>query len=108
MHKQTVVDQIEITRDGTLQLRLAKEVVDDDGSILSREWHRTLLPPGHDIDKQMALVNDHLAQMNCAAVDTAEIARVKAIAPVVWTDEVRGAYAARAAAASSPAKTRAA
>lgn len=97
MHKQTVIDQIEIQRDGTIQLRFAKEIVDDDGTVLSKDWHRTALPPGQNIDAQMQVVNDHLVSMKCAAVDTAEIGRVKALEPVVWTKAVKDAYAAKQA-----------
>jgi hypothetical protein len=32
MQKQTIVDQIEIARDGTIGIRMAKEVIDDDGT----------------------------------------------------------------------------
>lgn len=96
MRKQTVVDQIEITRNGTIQLRLAKEVIDDDGSVLSRAWHRTMLPPGTDIDAQMALVNENLINdIKAAAVEQTELSRVKVIAPVIWTKPVTDAYAAK-------------
>lgn len=94
MHKQTVLDQIEITRDGTIGLRFAKEVVDDDGTVISKEWHRTALPPGTDIDGQMEAVNNHLAaDLKCAPVAASEIARVHALTPIVWTKAVREAQA---------------
>lgn len=99
MFKRTVIDQIEITRDGTINLRLAKEVVDDDGTVISSGWHRTVLPPGGDIDAQIATVNEHLTTgLKCAPVNSAEIDRVKIVAPVVWTEEVRAAWSTRVAA----------
>lgn len=96
MHKQTVIDQIEITRDGSVQIRMAKEVIDDDGSVLSQEWHRTSLPPGGDIDLQMATVNEHLTTgLNCAPVEASDIARVKSYLPIAWTPEVLTRHAAK-------------
>lgn len=93
MHKQTVVDQIEIVRNGQIQIRMAKEVVDDDGSVLSREWHRSAVAPGEDIDAQMAAVNEHLTSgLNYPAVSANDIARIHAVADVTWTQDVIAAY----------------
>lgn len=105
MHKQTVLDQIEISRDGTINLRFAKEVVDDDGTVISSEWHRTVCPPGTDVDAQIAAVNQHLVVgLKCMPVDAADIARVKALTPTVWTKAVKDAHAAKLAAAAAKAK----
>lgn len=99
MEKRTVIDQIEVTRDGYLNLRMAKEVIDDDGeTVISSGWHRTTMPPGHDIDAQMAVVNKHLEEgLKCKPVAPDEIARVKALAPVVWTAAVIARHQARVA-----------
>jgi hypothetical protein len=95
MQKQTVVDQIEVTRDGTVQVRMAKEIVDGE-NVLSREWHRTALPPGSDIDLQFAAVNEHLTggDLNWAAVSDADISKVRDVTEAVWTAEVVAAYQA--------------
>lgn len=93
--KRTVLDRMEIDRNGVIGVRLAKEVIDDDGTVLASDFHRTMLPPGLDIDTQMAVVNQHLQQMNCAPVEADELQRIKAVAPIVWTDDVKAAYAAR-------------
>ncbi len=98
MEKRSVVDQIEIQRDGSVQVRIAREVVDDDGSVLSREWHRTSLPPGMDVDSQMAAVNQHLRGMNGVAVPAADIARVKAATKAFWTKAVLDRHNEKAAA----------
>jgi len=99
MKKQTIIDQIEITRDGTIQVRFAKQVVDDDGTVLNSAYHRTAFPPGHDIDAQMAAVNENLVRdLKCMPVDAAEIARIKAVTPVVWTKAVKDAHRAKMAA----------
>lgn len=95
MRKQTIIDQIEITRNGTIQLRFAKEIVDEDGVILSSEWHRTALPPGADLATQMEAVNAHLTELRANPVDASEIARVAALVPIVHTKKVRDDYAAK-------------
>jgi hypothetical protein len=100
MRKQTVLDQIEIARDGIIRLRFAKEIVDDDNTVLAREWHRATLAPGQDIEAQIEAVNAQLPAMSCAPIGASDIARIGAVAPVVWTDDVKAEYAARAAAES--------
>lgn len=94
MQKQTILDQIEIKRDGHIQLRFIKQVVDDDGTVLSEQYHRTVIPPGGDIDAQMAVVNDHLEQMKMARVEASELTALKAVAPIVQTAEKIAAYEA--------------
>jgi hypothetical protein len=103
MEKRTVIDQVEITRDGTINLRMAKEVVDDDGTVLQSGLHRTSFPPGHDIDAQMAAVNAGLVRdlkMPAVAADDFLLLRLKETAPLVWTDAVKQGYADKIAAAA--------
>ena len=88
--KSTILDQIEITRDGTIQVRLAILVLED-GEEISSTWHRTSIPPGTDPVAQMAAVNAHLQQMKKGNVqDTSLIEQVVAI---VHTPEVKQRYA---------------
>lgn len=75
MQKQTIVDQIEVQRDGTLHIRLACLIMDGE-EVLSRHYHRTALAPGGNLKEQMAAVNAHLAQMKFAAVSDDEIGRI--------------------------------
>lgn len=105
MLKQTVVDQIEITRSGIIQIRMAKEVVDDDGTTLSSQWHRTALSPGCDIRAQMDAVSQHLTEgLGFPAVNTNDLERIKTLASAAWTDEVIAAFqAAQAAVPHEPA-----
>lgn len=85
MEKRAVVDQIEIARNGTVMIRIAKEIVDGE-HVLARTWHRTVIAPGQDVDAQMAEVNRHLTEgLNAGAVGADDIGRVKAIAAVAWT-----------------------
>jgi hypothetical protein len=105
MHKQTTVDQIEIRPDGTVGIRFAKQVVDDDGTVLSSGWDRsTPMAPGCDIDAQMAAVNAGLADLGYPAVTDADIARIKAQAAAAWTPDVISAYAVAVAARQTAAR----
>ena len=89
IEKKTIIDQIEITRDGTIQVRLALLVLED-GEEISSAWHRTSIPPGTDPASQMAAVNTHLQQMNKSPIT--DFSLLTNIAPVVHTKEVKAAY----------------
>lgn len=89
--KQTVIDQVEIRRDGTIQIRFGLLLIED-GVEIDSKWHRTVVPPGTDLDAQIAAVNTHLISMGKAEIDPSEIDRVKAVLPVVQTKAVVQAY----------------
>lgn len=92
MLKRTVVDQIEIDREGTIRIRMAKEIVDGD-TVVAKEWHRTVLPPGGDIDFQMMMVNQSLVRdFGYPAVSDADIARIRSMVPAIHTEEIINAY----------------
>lgn len=78
--KQTIVDQIEVTRNGTIQIRIALELVEN-GAVLNSRWHRTAIDPGGDVDAQMDTVNAHITSepMNEQPVSAVDIARIKAV-----------------------------
>jgi len=80
INKRTAVDQIEVTRNGTIQVRIALEVVDG-SNIIAHKWHRTAIEAGGDVDAQMAAVNAHITSepMNEQPVSAADIARIKAV-----------------------------
>jgi hypothetical protein len=74
LKKIVKIDQIEIVGDfKVLQVRTAT-IVTDDGTELSRSFHRHSL--------------------NCDADISGEDAEVKSVCDAVWTDEVKAAYAA--------------
>jgi hypothetical protein len=75
--KETVVDQITVTENGTVLVREATRIMED-GNELSKTYHRTSLTPGQDI--------------------TAQPANVQAICNAAWTPEVISAYEAQQAA----------
>jgi len=80
--KQTVVDQIEVTRDNHIQLRFALELVED-GIILNKKWHRTAIMADGDVTIQMQAVNDHLTSMNESVVSQIDIDRIISIKSVL-------------------------
>ncbi len=93
--QQVVLDQIEITRTGRVQVRLSKQVVLN-GRVLLSEPHRVAMDPGADVAATMATVNAHLASMETPwpAVSDKDIASIAAQASVAWTPEVIAAAAA--------------
>jgi len=76
--KLAVVDQIEVTRNNNLQIRIAVETMVGD-EVVASHWHRTLVTPDTDVLLQMAAVNDHLAQMGCDPVTAEDIERIKRV-----------------------------
>jgi len=72
--KETVVDQITVTENGTVLYREATRIMED-GTQLSQTYHRTSLTPGQDLTNQPA--------------------NVVAICNVAWTPEIISAYKAQ-------------
>ena len=67
LNKTIVVDRIEVLEMGQIQVRTAT-VIDEDGTQISRTFHRHVLNPGADL--------------------TGETERVTGIANATWTAEV--------------------
>lgn len=82
--KRTIIDQIEITKDGHIQIRMRKQVVDE-GSIFELGFHRTIIECGGNIDEQMILVNAHLNQMGFGSISEKEISEIKQHAQIAFT-----------------------
>jgi DNA-binding transcriptional LysR family regulator len=78
--KQTVVDQITVTENGTVLYREATRIIED-GVQLTQTYHRTSLTPGQDL--------------------TGQPANVVAIAQAAWTPQVIAAYQAAQAEAAA-------
>lgn len=97
MPRQSVINQREVTANGTIQVRISKQVIDD-GEIISSEWHRTAFAPGDDFEGTISRVNAHLVQMKYGAVSTDEWDKVRAMIAVEQTPEVIQAYQAALAA----------
>lgn len=96
LEKQTIIDKIEIASNGAIAFRLGLLIIED-GEVLARNWHRSGVEPGGDVDAQFALVNTHLVSMGKRAVPAAEISRLKDISAVVWTPAVIAVHRAKAA-----------
>lgn len=76
LKKSTVIDQIELCRDGITRLRIALLVLDGEKEIFCK-WHRTMLEADIDPEAQMNIVNEHLASMGEEVISPAEVAKIK-------------------------------
>jgi len=71
--EKTIIDKIEVLENNSIQVRSAN-VIEKDGTELTRTFHRHVLSPGADI--------------------TNEDPKVQAIATAIWTEEIIAAYQA--------------
>ena len=69
----TLIDQIEIVKNNSIQVRTAT-IIERDGTEIAKTYHRHVVAPGEDV--------------------TNEDTRVQAIANAIWTEEVIAAYQA--------------
>lgn len=98
IEKKTVIDRIEITRDGSVQIRFGLLLVED-GVEIGSSWHRTLVEPGGDAEAQIAAVNADIIsrpELKAAPVDVERVPLLKSICEMVHTPEVVKAYRDRA------------
>jgi len=78
--KETVVDKIEVLEIGSIQVRTATKIVEDNNE-LNRSFHRHVLVPS-------VKNGDTWEDTDISGED----AKVQAICNAVWTDEVKTAY----------------
>lgn len=88
---RTVIDQIEIRANGTLQIRLLKQIVNGD-AVVQSTYHRTAIEPGGDCDALLAAVGAHLAALGFPRLSPDEWQRVKDHAAVAWTPDAIAAW----------------
>lgn len=88
VEKKSTLEAIQFTDDGTLLIRLKKQVIVD-GEVLKEEWHRTSITPGVDPAEQMAAVNNHLATMGFSPVVEKELTLLSAVVSNVHTEKVK-------------------
>jgi hypothetical protein len=101
MEKRTVVDQVEIKRDGTMQIRFKKQLVDDDGTVTELGYHRTAAMPGEDLTAQLENVDNHLRTgLKAGGLDQAEKDFCEQVKTAMWTPEVVAAKRAQLAEAA--------
>jgi hypothetical protein len=79
--ERTVISLFEVTPNGTIQVRLANQILDGE-TVKAQIFHRYCLAPGSDL--------------------TGQPDQVVAIANAVWTPEVISAYEAQVAANQNP------
>ena len=94
--KSLIIDQIEVTSNGTVQVRMHK--MSSDGDLIGN--HRTSLLPATDINAQVAAVNAHMATENYSAISDSDVVKLTAICNAAWTAEVVAAYQAAQAEAA--------
>ncbi len=73
--KETIVDKVEVTEDGSVQVRRATYILEDGERIAGPTYHRVAYTPGADV--------------------ASESPRVKAVTQAVWTAEVIAAHRTR-------------
>lgn len=91
MIKIVSVNQIEITTNGTVQIRIKLSIIEGQNEISSK-WHRSSFYPGCNIDEQFSAINNHLIQMGYEAISIADIDKVKTHCNASWTPEAISAY----------------
>ena len=60
MKKQVILNQITLSADGSTNIQFMKQIVDDDGTILSSIPHRRVVSKGEDVQASLNEVTDHL------------------------------------------------
>lgn len=94
--RKSVIDQVEVTRDGHLQVRLLKKVIDN-GVEIDIGYHRTVIPVGGNVELQMQQVATHLASLEFPLDDTEELAQLKQLSEVVFKPAKVAAFAEKMA-----------
>lgn len=100
MEKTTLVDQVEVKRDGTLQIRFRKVLIDDDGAIIELGYHRATAAPGDNLAATLDNVDTHLQQMKNGGLSQEEKDFVTEVKDAMWTKDRVDAVKAKMADAS--------
>lgn len=100
----TLLDQIEVRADGTIQVRLSKAVLSG-SSVISSEYHRFTIPPGSDFNSGavnkddnptdiLGQVNAHLKALGFSALSKGDVADIEAHCQIAQTPDKIKAYEA--------------
>lgn len=68
MEKRTVFQSATLLENGTVDIKLRKEVVDDDGRVWFSEPHKRIVEPGSDLAEEIDVIGGHLRQMGFGGV----------------------------------------
>jgi len=101
MAKSLIIDQIEVTQNGTVQVFINK--ISSDGDFIGNRVKR--LPPASDINAEIAEINAYMATENFSAISAADVIKLTAICNAAWTESVIAAYQAAQAAAEAMRQT---
>ncbi len=82
LSRKTVIDQIEIRRDGSTTIRFGLLIMDGDTEIQAN-WHRAAVSAVGNIDSRIAAVEAHLESLGHPAIDAADKARARAAVAAV-------------------------
>jgi hypothetical protein len=78
--KDTIIDKIEVVEDGTVQVRQATRIVEDD-VVISQSYHRWSIAPGQNYSDQTDTVKSICEITHTPAVIAAYEAQVEASKP---------------------------
>jgi hypothetical protein len=90
IEKKTIIDQIEIARNGTVQVRFALQLLED-GIEISSTWHRSAVAPGVDPQLMLDAVNADIQArpaLRAAPIDTDRVSLLEAVCQLAHTPEV--------------------
>lgn len=95
--KNTVIEQIEITRTGRVQIRFQLRVTEDGADIAEPRLHRTAIDPGTDVDAMLSNVDADITKrpdLKAAPItrDDGMVDVLKAIVKQVHTPSVVAEY----------------
>lgn len=99
--QRTVIDQIEITRDGEVRLRLDKQLLRDGIPMQEPRYHRCSLEPGADLDVVREAVDAHLVSMRESPVVPEDWERVREVVVQQHKPEVVSAWIGKRRAAEA-------
>lgn len=96
--RKSIINQREITENGTIQIRIAKQVIDA-GEVISSLWHRCALEPGQSVTDLISAVDADLTRQGYGAV--VDWSSVQSLVTSEHTSEVIEAYQDAQAAAKT-------
>lgn len=70
--KRTILESV-TQEDNALQLRFAKQTLDDNGNITASRWHRAAILPNTDVTALMADVQSHLEHLGDAPISNEDL-----------------------------------
>jgi len=89
--QRTIVNQVEITESGHIQVRLRFTFEDDvTGQIIGERnegYHRFTLPPGEDTAPIFKTVNKHLQAMGWPAINDADLRQIQQFVSIAHTPQ---------------------